>query len=77
MHRSSSILTTSPGITAVGSPTNLVFVGFLGTVVVIMNFFIALELEARNRFLGKLVAALTLLFAVLLFIAFAVIINVN
>lgn len=65
------------GITAVGSLKNLIFVGLLGVIVVIMNFFIALELEERDRFLGKLTAALTLLFAVLLFIAFAAIINVN
>ena len=65
------------GITAVGAFGNIMFVGFLGTAIVIMNFFIALEFEPRDRFLGKLAAAVTFIFAVLLFIAFAAIINVN
>jgi hypothetical protein len=42
-----------------------------------MNFFIALEFDARDRFLGKFTAVMTLVFATLLFIAFAAIINVN
>ena len=65
------------GITAVGTPEILVFMAILGTVVVIVNFMIALELDERDRFLGKLMAAVTLVFAILLFIAFAAIINVN
>lgn len=65
------------GITAVGTLTNIMFMGFLGTVVVLVNFVTALEFEARDRFLGKLTAAITFIFAVLLFIAFTAIINVN
>jgi hypothetical protein len=65
------------GITLVGSPATLVFMAVFGTAVVLMNFFIALELDARDRFLGKLVAAVTLVFAALLFIGFAAIISVN
>ena len=65
------------GITAVGTLANITFVGILGTVIVLMNFVIALELEARDGFLGKLAAATTFIFAVLLFIAFVAIINVN
>lgn len=65
------------GITAVGTPTSLAFMAALGTAVVVINSLIALELEERDRFLGKLTAAVTLVFAVLLFIAFAAIINVN
>jgi hypothetical protein len=44
---------------------------------VIVDFFIALDLEARDNVLGKIVAAVTLIMAVLLFLAFAAIINVN
>ncbi len=65
------------GITSVGSMAHLVFIGVLGLIGVVMNFFIALELDARDRFLGTLAAALTLFFAALLFIAFSVIIHVN
>ena len=65
------------GITAVGTPAPLIFMGILGTVVVVMNFFIGMELEQRDVFLSRLTAALTVVFAVLLFIAFAAIINVN
>ncbi|HEX4103901.1 MAG TPA: hypothetical protein VHZ04_00250 [Candidatus Paceibacterota bacterium] len=65
------------GITAVGGPGSLVFMGVLGIVVVLMNFAISLELEERNPLLGKIVAGVTFIFAALLFIAFAAIINVN
>lgn len=65
------------GITAVGSSTSITFMGLLGMAVVLMNFAIALELDARDRFLGKLAAAVTLVFSILLFIAFVAIINVN
>ncbi len=65
------------GITAVGTLGVITFMGILGTVVVILNAIIVLELEARDRFLGKLTAAVTFIFAVLLFIGFAVIIRVN
>lgn len=65
------------GITSVGPLGTIIFVGSLGLAIVIMNFFIALEFDARDRFLGKLTAVTTLIFAILLFIAFAAIINVN
>ena len=65
------------GINQIGGVTQLIGVGVTGLVVVIANFLIALELEARDLFLGKLLAAVTLLFAILLFIAFAAIISVN
>ena len=65
------------GITSVGGIGSLVFIGIFGSVVTLINFAIALELDARDRFLGKLAAAVTLIFAVLLFIGFAAIINVN
>lgn len=65
------------GITSVGALSAVVFVGILGLAATVMNFVIALELEARDRFLGKITAAVTLAVAVLLFISFAAILNVN
>lgn len=65
------------GITSIGTLGDLLWMGGIGIAIVVINFFIALDLEARNRVLGKIVAALTLAMAVLLFLAFAAIINVN
>jgi hypothetical protein len=65
------------GIAAVGGIGTIVFGGVFGIVVVIVNGFIAIEFEERNPLFGKLIAILTLVFAVLLFIAFAAILSVN
>ena len=65
------------GITAVGGPGSLIFIGCLGVAVVLMNFVIGLELEERDKVLGKIAVGITFIFAVLLFISFAAIINVN
>lgn len=65
------------GVTAIGGMGTIIFLGIFGIAVTVINLFIAIELDIRDRFMGKLTAALTLLFAVLLFIAFAAIINVN
>jgi hypothetical protein len=65
------------GITSVGGLGTIWFMGAFGVLVAIMNFFVALEFDARDQFLGKFLASLTLVFAVLLFIAFAAIISVN
>jgi hypothetical protein len=65
------------GITAIGGIGMIMFMGALGTLAVLVDAAIALSLEARDPFLGKLTAALTFIFAALLFIAFAAIINVN
>lgn len=65
------------GVTAVGGIGVVAFMGIFGAAAVLLNFFVALELDARDRFLGKLAAAATLVFAALLFIAFAAIMNVN
>ncbi len=65
------------GITAVGGMGSIAFMGILGVAVAVMNFAVALELYRRDRFLGKLTAAVTLAFAALLFIAFAAIISAN
>jgi hypothetical protein len=77
------------GITSVGGLGAIVFMGLFGLLVVGMDFAIAREFEkrgeggiegavaARTRFFARFLAATTLLFAILLFISFAAIINVN
>ncbi|MDP2598732.1 MAG: hypothetical protein Q8P49_02790 [Candidatus Liptonbacteria bacterium] len=65
------------GIDQIGGVGELERIGITGLVVVVLNFFIATELEARDGFLGKLLAGATLFFAALLFIGFAAIISVN
>jgi hypothetical protein len=65
------------GITSIGSFGNILWMGALGIAIVVINFFIALDLEARDNVLGKIVAAMTLAMAILLFLAFAAIIKVN
>jgi hypothetical protein len=65
------------GITSIGSFGNLLWMGILGIAIIVINFFIALDLEARDNVLGKIVAVMTLVMAVLLFLAFAAIIKVN
>lgn len=65
------------GITKIGGLGDIIFMGIFGIFVAVMNFLIALEFDARDPFLGKFLASMTLIFAILLFIAFAAIINVN
>lgn len=65
------------GINQIGGLMDLIIMGAFGELVIIANFFIALELDVRDRFLGKLVAAATLFFAFLLFLTFRAIIAVN
>ena len=65
------------GITSIGSFGSIVAMGILGIIIVIINFFVALNLEARDKVLGKIIAAMTLAMAILLFLAFAAIIKVN
>jgi hypothetical protein len=65
------------GITNVGGLGTIIFMGIFGVLVSLMNFIVALEFDSRGPFLGKFLAAMTLVFAILLFIGFASIINVN
>jgi hypothetical protein len=65
------------GITSIGTFDGVILMGILGIAIIVMNFFIALGLEARDRVLGKIVAAMTLVMAILLFLAFTAIIKVN
>lgn len=65
------------GITEIGGFWDIVSMGALVVTITIVNFFIAIELEERDRFLGKVVAVGSVFFAVLLFIAFAAILSIN
>ena len=65
------------GITAIGGLGRFDFIGVMGLAIVILNYLIALELDRRDAFLGKLASVVTLIFALLLFIGFAAIISVN
>lgn len=65
------------GITDVGNLWGIASMGILGIVVTVVNFVIAIEMEERDRFLGKVVATASVFFAVLLFIAFAAILSIN
>jgi len=65
------------GITRTGGIGDVVTMGILGVLIVIVNFFLAVELDGRDRVLGKMVAGITLVGAILLFIAFVAILSVN
>lgn len=65
------------GLTSIGNFGDIVLMGILGIVIVIINFFIAVELEARDKVLGKIVSVVTLAMAILLFLTFAAIIKIN
>ena len=65
------------GITLSGGAGTVMFAGIFGIVVVALNGSVALEFEGRNVFFGRLISVVTLVFAVLLFIAFAAILSVN
>ena len=65
------------GITSIGGFGLIGFMGVFGILVALVNGAIAFEFESRDPFSGKLIAALTLLFSILLFIGFASIIGVN
>ena len=65
------------GIVRVGDPGELIWLAGAGAVIVIINAVLGLELAERDRFLSRLLAAGTAVFAVLLFIGFAAIIGAN
>jgi hypothetical protein len=65
------------GITSIGSFGSFLWMGAFGVAIVVINFFVALDLETRDNVLGKIVAVMTLVMAILLFLAFAAIIRVN
>jgi hypothetical protein len=65
------------GINQIGSSADLLRFGGTAIVFIILDLFLALELETRDIFLGKLLAAAALFFSILIFIGFAAIISVN
>ena len=64
-------------INQIGDLADVAHIAFFGLLVTAANSAVALVLEARDWFWGKLVAAATAFFAILLFIFFVVIISVN
>lgn len=65
------------GISRTGDSGYILWIGALSAIVVAINFLIALELAEKESYWGKFATAATLVFAVLIFIGFAAIINVN
>jgi len=65
------------GINQVGSLRDLVPIGVFSLALVIISFFIGLDLEEKDWFLGKLLAGATFTMSALIFIGFAAIISVN
>lgn len=65
------------GITRLGTAGDIALAGVFAAIVVVVNFVIALELDERDRVLGKVMAAVTLVAAILLFIACTAILGVN
>jgi hypothetical protein len=65
------------GITQLGRVGDLWFAGIFVAVAVVINYVIALELDARDGVMGKAMATMTLTIAILLFVACAAILSVN
>ena len=65
------------GITRTGGMGDVLAMGILAVFIVVINFFLALELDKRDRMMGKILASLTLAGAILLFITFVAILSVN
>ena len=65
------------GITQMGAFNDIIFITITGIIVTIINFFIALEIRKKDVFLAKIISIASILFAVLLFIAFTAILTMN
>jgi amino acid permease len=63
------------GINQLGRVSDLLLVGGTAAIIVVVNFFLTLEIAARDKFFAWLFTAATLVFAILIFIGFAAIIN--
>jgi hypothetical protein len=68
---------STAGVTQVGDFGAMFGIGILAILVMFLNVAITIELSGRNRFLGIFAAGITLVLAVLLFVAAAAIIGVN
>ena len=65
------------GINQIGRVSDLLLVGGTAAVIIVVNFFLTLEIAVRDKFLAWLFTSATLFFAALIFIGFATIISVN
>ncbi len=65
------------GINQIGNLGDLAAVGIFGLVALALDFFVSIELDGRDPFLGKITAAAGLFLAILIFIGFSAIISVN
>lgn len=65
------------GITKIGTITDVIGFGVFGLFLVAFNFFLAINLQEREWFLGKLLTGATFFVAVLIFITISAIISVN
>ncbi len=65
------------GITEVWGISTILFMGIFGVIAVLADLVIAIELAGHERKLGNTLAAGGLVFAILLFMAFAAILKVN
>lgn len=65
------------GINKTGNMWDLHAFGILGLVMLFLDWLIAMTLEERDWFLGKLMASAGLTLGILIFIGFVVIMNVN
>ena len=65
------------GVTRAGEVGEFLKVLMFGLLVILVNFFIAAELEERSRFWARLSSIFTVILSVLIFIYFAAIISVN
>ena len=68
---------STTGINQVGYVGDLVKVGVFGMMVILVNFFISIELEERMPFWGRLTSFMTVFLGILIFIYFAAIVSVN
>lgn len=68
---------TWEGIDRIGTIDDIHWIGGIGSLIIIVNSFIALALAPRDHFLARITAFATFVMALLLFILFASIIGVN
>ncbi|MDO8664203.1 MAG: hypothetical protein Q7K44_01480 [Candidatus Liptonbacteria bacterium] len=65
------------GINQTGNLKDLAAVGIFGLVALALDFFVSIELDERDPFLGKITAAAGFFLASLIFIGFSAIMSVN
>lgn len=65
------------GITNIGNIWDVMGLGAFGLLLVAINFFLAINLQEREKFLGKILTGATLFLAILIFITLSAIISVN